>query len=59
VALLHGGVREIAQGVWDFGKEIGTIIEGEEGEIVQQLVINEDRDKMAMEKTKEGVVVRK
>jgi hypothetical protein len=45
--------------VWDFGKEIGTIIEGEEGEIVQQLVINEERDKRAMEKTKEGVVVRK
>jgi hypothetical protein len=43
----HGDAREVAQGVWDFGKEVGLVKNGEEGEVLQELLILEERDRVA------------
>jgi hypothetical protein len=37
--LLHGEAREIARDVWDLGKDFGLMHKGEEGEILQELVV--------------------
>lgn len=37
--MLHRNVVEVAKDVWDFGKQIGLIYKGEEGEIVQELAL--------------------
>lgn len=45
--LLHGGAKEIARDVWDLGKEFGLVHRGEEGEIVQELMVGVERGEEA------------
>ncbi|CAJ2667474.1 unnamed protein product [Trifolium pratense] len=37
--LLHGEAKEVAKDVWDLGKDYGLLHKGEEGEIIQELVL--------------------
>jgi len=37
--LLHGRAKEIARDVWDLVKDFGLIHKGDEGEIIQELMV--------------------
>lgn len=42
--LLHNEVKVIEEVIWDFGQDFGLVKLGDECEVVQQIILNENRE---------------
>lgn len=51
----HREVNEISQGVWEFFEYIGVHNGEDEGEVMENLIINDVRDKKILKKARGGV----
>lgn len=52
-ALVHGDTKYISKDVWEFENDIGVKIFGDEGEILEALSMQEEREKKATTKDRE------